>query len=110
MVTANTDFMRTNPVATKRALRAILKSTDICHKEPEKAVQRMVEQGFSAMCAKMMLNDVRYGLWRDYDPEDTVRFYALRLHEAGMIKNSPNEIITNFTHWQFLKEIKSELS
>jgi hypothetical protein len=26
-----------------------------------------------------------YNHWRDYDPEDTVRFHALRLHEAGMI-------------------------
>ena len=109
MVTASSNFMRNNPVATKRALRAILRATDICHKEPERAVQRMVEQGFSAMCARMMLNDVRYGLWREYDPEDTVRFFALRLHEAGMIKKTPNEIITKFTDWQFLKEIKNEL-
>jgi NitT/TauT family transport system substrate-binding protein len=70
----------------------------------------MVKQGFSAMCARMMLNDVRYGLWRDYDPEDTIRFFALRLHETGMIKKTPNEIITKFTDWKFLKEIKSELS
>ena len=26
-----------------------------------------------------------YGKWRDYDPEDTVRFYALRMNEVGMI-------------------------
>ena len=39
----------------------------------------------------MTLKDARYGLWREYDPEDTVRFYALRLHEAGMIKKTPNE-------------------
>ena len=110
MVAANPDFMHNNPAATKRVLRAILKATDICHKEPEKAVQRLVEQGFSAMCARMMLNDVNYGIWRDHDPDDTVRFFALRLHEAGMIKSTPNEIITKFTHWQFLKEIRSELS
>jgi NitT/TauT family transport system substrate-binding protein len=57
-----------------------------------------------------MLDDARYGLWRDHDPEDTVRFFALRLHEAGMIKKTPNEVITTFTDWQFLKEIKRELS
>ncbi|HEY7750423.1 MAG TPA: ABC transporter substrate-binding protein [Aestuariivirgaceae bacterium] len=110
MVAANPNFMRNNPVSTKRALRAILKATDICHKEPEKAVQRMVEQGFSAMCARMMLNDVSYGIWRDHDPEDTVRFFALRLHETGMIKSPPNEIISKFTYWQFLNDIKNELS
>jgi NitT/TauT family transport system substrate-binding protein len=110
MVAANSHFTHNNPVATKRALRAILKATDICHKEPERAVERMVKQGFSAMCARMMLNDVRYDLWRDYDPEDTVRFFALRLHEAGMIKKTPKEIISTFTDWRFLKEIKSELT
>jgi NitT/TauT family transport system substrate-binding protein len=110
MVVTNVDFLRRHPVATKRALRAILKATDLCHNKPEKAVQRMVEQGFSAMCARMMLNDVHYDIWRDHDPEDTVRFFALRLHEAGMIKQTPNEIINRFTDWQFLKEIRSELS
>ena len=47
MVTANTDFVRSNPVATKRALRAILKATDICHQQPERAAQRMADIGFS---------------------------------------------------------------
>ena len=49
--------------------------------------------GFSIDCARMMLNDANYGLWRDYDPEDTVRFFALRLHEAGVIENTPNEVV-----------------
>ena len=109
MATANTDFVRKHPVATKRALRAILRATDICHREPERAAQRMVDVGFSADCARMILNDARYGVWRDYDPEDTVRFIALRLHEAGMIKKTPNEVIAGYTDWRFLNEIKSEL-
>ena len=29
--------------------------------------------------------------WREYDPEDTLRFYALRLHEVGMIKSTPQK-------------------
>ena len=109
MVTANTEFVRKNPVAAKRALRAILKATDICHREPERAAQRMVEVGFSAECARMMLNDARYGLWRDYEPEDTVRFFSLRLHEAGMLKKTPEEVIAGFTDWRFLNELKREL-
>jgi NitT/TauT family transport system substrate-binding protein len=39
------------------------------------------------------MKDVPYGRWREYDPEDTVRFYALRLHEVGMLKSSPQKII-----------------
>jgi NitT/TauT family transport system substrate-binding protein len=48
-------------------------------------------------------------LWRDYDPADAVRFFTLRLHEAGMIKVTPNEVIAGFTDWRFLNELKREL-
>ena len=41
--------------------------------------------------------------------EDTLRFYALRLHEAGMIKSSPQKIIADGTDWRFLNELKREL-
>jgi NitT/TauT family transport system substrate-binding protein len=109
MVSANADFAGNYPVATKRALRAILKATDICHREPKRAVERMMRLEFSAECAAMMLNDARYGLWRDHNPEDTVRFFALRLYEAGVIKTPPNEVISASTDWRFLNELKREL-
>ena len=38
-----------------------------------------------------------------------MRLYALRLHEAGMIKSSPNKIIAEGTDWRFLNELKREL-
>ena len=38
-----------------------------------------------------------------------MRFYGLRLHEAGMIKSSPNQIIAAGTDWRFLNELKREL-
>ena len=56
-----------------------------------------------------MMKDIPYDRWRDYDPEDTVRFYALRLREAGMIKSSPQKIIAQGTDWRFLNELKKEL-
>jgi NitT/TauT family transport system substrate-binding protein len=55
------------------------------------------------------LNELPYGKWRDYDAEDTLRFYALGLHEAGLIKSSPQEIIAGNTDWRFLNELKREL-
>jgi NitT/TauT family transport system substrate-binding protein len=56
-----------------------------------------------------MLNEIRYDRWRDYDPEDSLRFYALRMQETGMIKSSPNKIIADGTDWRFLNELKREL-
>jgi NitT/TauT family transport system substrate-binding protein len=111
MVAGNTDFVREHPVATKRVLRAILKAADFCAAEPERAAQRLVDGGFTPRYdyALQTLTDLPYDRWREYDPEDTLRFYALRLHEAGMITSSPNKIIAEGADWRFLNELKREL-
>jgi NitT/TauT family transport system substrate-binding protein len=107
----NPEYVRKNPVATKRALRAILKATDLCATEPERAAQRLVDGGFIPRYdyALQTLKENAYDKWRDYDAEDTIRFYALRLHEAGLIKTSPNKIVADNTDWRFLNELKREL-
>ena len=111
LVTGNREFVRKHPVATKRAVRAILKADNVCALEPERAARVVTERGFtkSYEYAFQTMRDVPYGKWREYDPEDTLRFYALRLHEAGMIKASPQKIIAQGTDWRFLKELKQEL-
>ena len=38
-----------------------------------------------------------------------MRFYALRLHEVGMIKSDPKALIADGTDWRFLNELKREL-
>jgi NitT/TauT family transport system substrate-binding protein len=108
---ANRDYAARYPAATKRVIRAILKAADLCAAEPEVAARLIVNGGFSERYeyALQTLTENPYGAWRDYDPEDTMRFYALRLHELGMIKSSPQKIIANGTDWRFLNEIKREL-
>ena len=59
--------------------------------------------------APQTLTDNGYDRWRDYDPEDTVRFYSLRLHEVGLIQSSPQKIIAEGTDWRFFNELKREL-
>jgi NitT/TauT family transport system substrate-binding protein len=110
MVAAHRPFVQQHPVATKRALRAILKGTDVCAVEPARASQQLVDRGRTPRgdLMRQVLQDISYR-WRDYEPEDTVRFYALRLHEVGMIKSSPQKIIAQGTDWRFLKELKKEL-
>ena len=111
MLTGNREFVRTHPVATKRVLRAILKATDYCLSDPAGAARQIVDRGFTARYdyALQTLKEVQYNKWREYDPEDTIRFYALRLREAGMIKSNPNKIIAEATDWRFLNEVKREL-
>jgi NitT/TauT family transport system substrate-binding protein len=96
MLYGNREFVRKHPVATKRAARAVLKAASLCALEPERVAQLLVDKGYTPR-------------WRDYSPEDTVRFYSLRLHEAGVIKSSPQRIIAQGTDWRFLNELKREL-
>jgi NitT/TauT family transport system substrate-binding protein len=111
MLATHTEFASKYPIATKRVLRAILKAADLCVSDPKRAARLLVEQGYSKRYdyALQVLSEVRYDVWRDYDPEDTLRFYALRLHEAGFIKSSPNKLIAEHTDWRFLDELKREL-
>ena len=111
IVYGNRDFVRAHPVATKRFLRAILKAADMCATEPERAARRLVEGGFTERYdyALQTLTEVPYDRWREFDPADAMRFYALRLHEVGMIQSSPNALIAEGTDWRFLNELKREL-
>jgi NitT/TauT family transport system substrate-binding protein len=45
----------------------------------------------------------------ELDPTDAVRFWSLRLYEAGLIKSGPNKIIAQGTDWRFFNELKREL-
>ena len=111
VVAGNKEFVRKYPVATKRALRAILKAADVCGREPERMARSLVDKGFAQNYdyALQTMKDMHYGQWRDYDPEDTVRFFSLRLHEIGVIRSSPQKIISQGTDWRFLRELKKEM-
>jgi ABC-type nitrate/sulfonate/bicarbonate transport system substrate-binding protein len=105
------EFVRKHPVATKRAMRAIFKADAMCALEPTRVTQLMVERGYTANTdlAARTLREIPYVRWRQHDAEDTVRFFALRLNEAGLIKSSPQKIIAQGTDWRFFNELKKEL-
>ena len=111
MLAGNPEFVRRHPVATKRAMRAILKATDLCGSDPGSAARLLVDGGFTPRYdyAVQTLKDVRYDVWREYDAEDAIRFYALRMREAGFIKLTPQKIIAEHTDWRFLDALKREL-
>jgi NitT/TauT family transport system substrate-binding protein len=111
MLTGNRDFVRRYPGATKRVTRAILKGADFCAADPARAAQRLVDGGLTPRYdyAFQALSELPYDKWREYDPEDTIRFYALRMREAGFVKSSPQKIIADGTDWRFLNELKREL-
>jgi NitT/TauT family transport system substrate-binding protein len=112
LVNVNSDFFAKYPVATKRALRAILKGADVCFREPERAARFIVDKGYTDNYeyALATMKMIPYNVWREFNPEDTLRFYALRLNEAGIIKSTPDEIIRRGTDWRLLEELKQELA
>ena len=111
MVVANREFVTRHPVAATRALRAILNGIDLSGREPEAAVRFLVDKGYTSQYDYTLeaVRTIHAGGWRgDYDPEDTLRYYALRLREAGMIRSSPEKIIARGTDWRFLTEVRRD--
>ncbi len=111
MVVANRDFVTRNPVATKRALRSILKASDICDADPERVARFLFEMRYEPRypIALEVMKNVQYSRWREANPEDTLRFHMLRLREGGMLKSTPQQLIARGTDWRFLNELKLEL-
>ena len=106
-------FITKYPIATKRALRALMKANDLVADNPAMAAQLLVDKGIGKASEQKYLtqafSDIPYDKWRLYNPEDTIRFYSLRLNELGLIKYSPSEIIAKNTDWSHLASLKSEL-
>jgi NitT/TauT family transport system substrate-binding protein len=111
MMVAGREFVRKHPATAKRAVRAIVKGTEICAREPERVARLLVDRGIVKQYdyALETVKGLPYARWRDYDSADTLRFYALRLHEAGMVKSSPQKIITQGSDLRFINELKKEL-
>jgi NitT/TauT family transport system substrate-binding protein len=111
MLIGSRDFVQKHPMATRRVVRAMLKATTLCAREPERAAERLADEGieYRRDYALQALREIPYDRWREYDPADTVRFYALRLREAGLIKSSAQKIIAQGTDWRFFNELKKEL-
>jgi NitT/TauT family transport system substrate-binding protein len=111
LLSANRTYARNYPAATKRVLRAILKAADLCVADPAQTARRIVDRGFTDRYDYTIeaVGELPYDKWREWDPDDTLRFYGVRLHEAGLIKSSPQKIMTEGTDWRFLNELKREL-
>jgi NitT/TauT family transport system substrate-binding protein len=111
MVIGNRDFVEKHPVATKRVLRAYLKAADICASDPERVARYFATQGYESRydLTLEVVKSLPYNRWRQAEPEDTLRFHALRLHEAEIIKTNPQKLIVQGTDWRFLNKLKKEM-
>jgi NitT/TauT family transport system substrate-binding protein len=111
MIATSRDFPKKYPVAAKRVVRAIVKANAICAQEPERVARVLMERGVAKHYdyAVQTIKELPYARWRDYDSTDTLRFYALRLHEAGLVKSSPQKILAQGSDLRFVDELHKEL-
>ena len=111
ILTANRNFVRKYPEATRRTLRAFLKAADLCTEKPVQVANTVVEMGFAADHDYVLrtLKEVRFDAWRTHDLEDSLRFHGLRLREAGMIRSHPASLIKQGVDTSYLAELKKAL-
>jgi NitT/TauT family transport system substrate-binding protein len=111
LAASNQDFVRKNPIATKRALRALLKAVDLCVNQPQTAARLMVNRGAPAGYEYVLqaVREIGYAKWREYAPEDTMRFWSLRLRELGITKSDPKTLLARGTDWRFIDQLRKEL-
>lgn len=111
LIAARPQYVSKYPVATKRAIRAVLKATDMCASDPQGAARFIVAKGYGSSyeTALEVIKSLSYARWRTDNPEDSLRFHGLRLHEVGLIKTNPTKLIAKGTDWRFLNELKREL-
>jgi NitT/TauT family transport system substrate-binding protein len=112
MVSGRSDFINKNPIATKRALRAILKgnrySLSRSRARDANSYREQGHQGNRVPAYVPELTHIPYGNWREYNPEDTIRFYALRMRDIGMIKSTPQQFMDQHADWSFMNDLKKE--
>ena len=110
LMASSKDFVHKYPVATKRAVRAFVKAADLCALEPNRVARLIADKGLGSYDNTLqMLREIPYGKWREYDAEDSVRFFALRMRDVGYLNTTPQKIITQGTDWRFLNELRKEL-
>ena len=110
MLAGSPHYVRAYPNATRSVLRAVLKAADLCAADPAGIGRRLADGGRvpRADYAAQTFADNNYK-WREFDPEDTIRWYALRLRETGLVRSTPQQIIADGADWRFLNELRREL-
>ncbi|HEV2010724.1 MAG TPA: ABC transporter substrate-binding protein [Candidatus Limnocylindria bacterium] len=113
---ANRDWARRYPIATKRVTRAVLRAADLVTKDRASAAHEYVAGGFFSTTpgatdediVKEVIRDLSYD-WRELDPEETLRFFALRLADAKLVKGTSQQIIAQGSDFAYMRQLRTEL-
>lgn len=117
MLVANRDWTHQNPVATKRVTRAVLRAADATVKDRPRAAREGVRASIDHLIPSVVSNEQilidtiampSYD-WREFDPEETLRFFALRLGDVKLIKSTPQQIIAQGSEVAYMRQLRNEL-
>lgn len=120
MFVGDRDWARQNPVATKRVTRAVLRAADATTRDRSRAARAgVVAPGRPwSLLQPGDLSEADIGEtiamlsydWRELDPEETLRFFALRLGDVKVCKSTPQQIIANGSDFGFMRQMRKELT
>ncbi len=113
---ANRDWARRYPIATKRVTRAVLRACDVVAKDRASAAHEYVARGFFSttpgatdeQIVNEVIRDLSYD-WRELDPEETLRFFALRLADAKLVKMTSQQVIAQGSDFAYMRQLRTEL-
>jgi NitT/TauT family transport system substrate-binding protein len=112
LLLAKREWARANPNAAKRATRAVLRAIDYGAQDRQRAVTSAVDKKLGVAANPAILFETIKGLpydWRAYDPAESLRFYALRLADAKLLKKTPSQILADGTDFAFFRQMQKEL-
>lgn len=96
IIVATQDWVRANPVAAKRALRAIYKTADALPADKTAVAKLAADKGlFGGAPALDYIREsanMNYKTWRNSDPEKSVRFYASLIAGIGLLTTSADNL------------------
>jgi NitT/TauT family transport system substrate-binding protein len=111
-ILASEPWYRANPIAAKRAMRAIYRTADTLPANRSDAAKLAADKGLFGgapalanitTAANMVPLD-----WRSYDLEKAVRFYAPLLTDVGLLKASTDDLL-KAVDLKIFKELSTEL-
>jgi len=111
-IIASEPWYRANPIAAKRAMRAIYRTADTLTADRSDAAKLATDKGlFGGAPALANVKEAANMVpldWRSYDVEKAVRFYAPLLTDVGLLKTSTDDLL-KAVDLKIFKELSTQL-
>jgi NitT/TauT family transport system substrate-binding protein len=113
VITTTKEWLHANPVAARRALRAIYRAADRLPKDRADAAKIATDSGLFGGTKNVELvrgaaNMAPYD-WRKYDLADSMRFHAKLMNSVSLIKLTADDVVAKAIDTRIANELAIEL-